>query len=55
MTIKRQKQRIGKEGIFTTNVKMKVMNKEGVKAKSLCKHKTKNNVKERERGKVWSF
>jgi hypothetical protein len=27
----------------------------GGKAKSLCKHKTKNNVKERERGKVWSF
>jgi hypothetical protein len=24
----------------------------GGKAKSLCKHKTKNNVKERERGKV---
>jgi predicted nucleotidyltransferase len=31
MTIKRQKQWIGKEGIVATNVKMKVMNKEGVR------------------------
>jgi hypothetical protein len=34
---------------------MKMINKEGGKAKSSCKHKTKNNVKERKRGKVWSF
>jgi hypothetical protein len=27
----------------------------GGKAKNSCKHKTKNNVKERKRGKMWSF
>jgi hypothetical protein len=32
-----------------------MMNKEGVKPKNPCKHKTKNNVKGKKRGKVWSF